>query len=58
MNLLNQLYTGREINTCEFLRLFRKHLSEYVGENILTLSDASSCLNKKRKIYSFYQRLI
>lgn len=55
---LNQLYTGREINTCEFLRLFRKHLSEYVGENILTLSDASSCLNKKRKIYSFYQRLI
>lgn len=55
---LNQLYTGREINTCEFLKLFRKHLCEYVGEDILTLADAGSCLNKKRKFYSFYQRLI
>lgn len=55
---LTELYKGKSIDTCEFLKLFRKYLSEYVGRDVSTLSEASSCLNKKKVKYTNYQRTI
>lgn len=45
---LNNMYERKRIDINEFITLFRKHLSEYVGRDIIRLEDASCCFNKNK----------
>lgn len=48
--ILSEMYDTRDCDILEFLMELKKQLSEYVGCDIKTLSQAKSCLNKlKRK---------
>ena len=44
---LKDMYLSSGINIKEFIGLYRKYLSEYVGTDIVKLRDANKCLNKK-----------
>lgn len=55
--LLKEMYISNGISINEFISLFRKYLSEYVGEEIHYLNDAKICLNKKKRDVR-YQRSI
>ena len=52
---LKELYKSKQEDILIFLKLFRHHLSEYIGKRIITLKDAEKCLNKKRRVL-LYQR--
>ena len=52
---LKEMYNTKGININEFIELFRKYLSEVVGERIVTLKEAKQCLNKKKR-KAKYQR--
>ena len=41
------MYLSSGINIKKFIGLYRKYLSEYVGNDIVKLRDANKCLNKK-----------
>lgn len=46
--LLKEMYTNSGIDVLEFIKLFKKTLSEYVGFSVNYLKDVSSCLNKEK----------
>lgn len=56
-NDLKELYNSKQEDILIFLKLFRQHLSEYIGNHITTLKEAKKCLNRKDQIL-FYQRII
>jgi len=45
-NELRKMYCNKEIDVLDFINVFRKYLSEYVGDNVNLLRDARKCLNK------------
>lgn len=55
---LKEMYSSSDINIEEFILYFQKSLSEYVGEEITKLREASSCLNKYSSISPKYLRRI
>lgn len=55
--ILKEMYTNSGIDIEEFIKLFRKNLSEYVGFNVNYLKDVSVCLNKEKR-GARYQRSI
>lgn len=44
---LKDMYLSSGVDINEFIGLYRKYLSEYVGNDIVKLRDANKCLNKK-----------
>lgn len=44
---LKDMYLSSGVDIKEFISLYRKYLSEYVGNDIVKLRNASKCLNKK-----------
>lgn len=55
---LREMYNSKGINISEFIMLFRKYLSEYVGEEIVKLKDAYKCLNKRKNNENKYERYL
>lgn len=44
---LKDMYLSSGADIKEFISLYRKYLSEYIGNDIIKLRDANKCLNKK-----------
>ena len=44
---LKDMYLSSGADIKEFISLYRKYLSEYIGNDIVKLRDANKCLNKK-----------
>ena len=44
---LKEMYGNSGVNISEFIKLFRKYLSEYMGKEVVNLSEALPCLNKE-----------
>ena len=55
--VLKEMYDGKEAGILEFLKLFRKSLSENVGRDITRLNDAISCVDNKQGV-TRYQRIL
>lgn len=55
---LKEMYDNNGVEIKEFIGLFKKYLSEYIGKNIVRLEDASECLNKKKSLKLKYQRIL
>lgn len=55
---LKEAYKKEGININEFILLFRKYLSEYVGHEIVKLGEANKCLNKCKNRKIQYQRIL
>ena len=55
--VLKEMYDGKEAGVLEFLKLFRKSLSENVGRDIVRLSDAMSCVDNEQGT-TRYQRIL
>ena len=54
---LEKMYKNKCANILEFLRLFRKYLSEYEGKEIQKLIEAKNCINKD-KVKTRYIRFL
>ncbi len=44
---LKDMYLSKGVDIKEFISIYRRYLSEYVGNDIVRLRDANKCLNKK-----------
>jgi len=55
---LREMYNSKGININDFIILFRKYLSEYVGHEIVKLKEASKCLNKHKITENKYERIL
>ena len=55
---LDELYNGKEEDILLFLKLFRKKLSEYTGDEVKKLNSCKKCLNKKKQFIPLYIRKI
>jgi len=54
--VLKNMYQDKEMDILEFMKLFRKELSEVTGTNISYLKDAKNYANKQKKKELVYQR--
>ena len=54
--ILSEMYDKPDVDILEFISLFRKYLSEYVGSDVKRLRDAKGCINKNKRILKKYER--
>lgn len=55
-DILRKLYKDKDADILCFINLFRKYLSEYIGDEIKTLNDAYKELNKEKTKELIYKR--
>ena len=54
--LLKDMYDKSGVDILEFINLFRKYLSEYIGSDVKRLRDAKKCMNKNIRLIKKYER--
>lgn len=47
--LLRDMYNNKDVDVTIFIKVFRKFLSEYIGDEVNKLNDAKECMNKVKK---------
>lgn len=54
---LSKMYQDHDCDIVDFVEIFKKYLSEYIGNEVKTLNQATKCLNRKKTMCS-YQRIL
>ena len=54
--LLRKMYNNKDVDVIIFIKVFRKYLSEYIGDEVNKLNDAKECMNKRKILEPNYIR--
>lgn len=57
-SILKEMYTNRGLDVNEFINMFRKYLSEFIGNRVVYLKDARVCLNKKKRVVRYERSIV